>query len=1010
MVGYTLEELEEFSVQTFRSLVHEEDNKKSDNIFDLHAEGKTEFYECEIRLRHKKGHWVWVLDKGKILSWTPDGKPLMMYGAHQDITERKLVEERLNLLQNLIDNSSDAIQVAQEDGKLIYLNKVASQRLGIDKHVANQYAVYDFELELSSPEKWNTHVAEIKAQSGKMLIYGHNTNKENGQAFPVEVLVKHIQLDDQGFIVANSRDISERLAAEAAMVKIKELLEQTSKMTRTGAYEVDLEKEFIYWSEVTKEIHEVGADFIPTIDKAIQFYKEGESRNKIAELVEKAFSKGDSFDVELEIITEKGHEKWVRVLGCTSVQDGKTIKLYGTFQDIDQKKRAELALQESSSRFSAVIESTKDIVFALDKNMNYLSFNQNHFNAMKGIYGLNIEIGKNILDFMPFENDREIARKDIARGLQGEQFTSIQVYGNTDLLQTYLEGNYNPIRNTSGDVEGLAVFMRDITEIKRSEQQLQYELSLQTILIDILSIYINIKLSDVEQIINRSLKELGEFVDADRSYIFNYDFKQNTTSNLYEWCAEGIEPEIHNLQNLPVEIFPQWVEKHKSGQPFYIPDVNALDDDTDGGLKNILAPQGIKSIMTVPLVDQGELIGFVGFDSVKRQRTYTERDQKLLFVFSQMLINVENRQKREQQLVLQEEKYRNIIANMNLGLIEVDNTDKVVYANQSFSNMSGYSISELIGQSAANLFLSENDKIVFTEIQRKRKSGLSDNYQIKVKNKARETRWWFISGAPNYNDKGELLGSIGIHLDVTEQKRLQDEQQLLLTLTQKQNERLKNFAHIVSHNLRSHTINIKSLNELIMDLKPELKELDLAKYLTQATNNLLETIERLSEVAILNTNEQKQLEKIDLSDAVVKAIHNVKALAITSKVKIINELKGNEMVLGIPAYIDSVALNFLTNAIKYRSEKRKGFVKLSCGVEKNYLVLQVEDNGLGIDLKRHGHKLFGMYKTFHKHPDSRGIGLFITKNQVEAMGGRVEVQSEIDKGITFKVYFQHEKN
>jgi len=345
-----------------------------------------------------------------------------------------------------------------------------------------------------------------------------------------------------------------------------------------------------------------------------------------------------------------------------------------------------------------------------------------------------------------------------------------------------------------------------------------------------------------------------------------------------------------------------------------------------------------------------------------------------------------------------------------LGLIEVDNTDKVVYANQSFSNMSGYSISELIGQSAANLFLSENDKIVFTEIQRKRKSGLSDNYQIKVKNKARETRWWFISGAPNYNDKGELLGSIGIHLDVTEQKRLQDEQQLLLTLTQKQNERLKNFAHIVSHNLRSHTINIKSLNELIMDLKPELKELDLAKYLTQATNNLLETIERLSEVAILNTNEQKQLEKIDLSDAVVKAIHNVKALAITSKVKIINELKGNEMVLGIPAYIDSVALNFLTNAIKYRSEKRKGFVKLSCGVEKNYLVLQVEDNGLGIDLKRHGHKLFGMYKTFHKHPDSRGIGLFITKNQVEAMGGRVEVQSEIDKGITFKVYFQHEKN
>ncbi len=1010
MVGYTLEELKPASVEMFRNLVNQDDNKKSDLLFQLHAEGKSEFYECELRLRHKNGHWIWVFDKGKILSWTPDGKPLMMYGAHQDITERKHAEERLKLLQNLIDNSSDAILVARDDGTLIYLNNVASKRLGIGAHEASQYAVYDFELELNSPEKWEKHVQEMKNQSSQVLFYGKNIHRSLGQVIPVEVLVKHIQFEDQGFIVANSRDISERLANESEMLKIKELLEQTSKMTRTGAYEVDLGKEFILWSDVTREVHEVGEDFLPTVENAINFYKEGKSRQKISELVEKAFATGEGFDTELEIVTGKGNEKWVRALGRTIFFEGKVVKLYGTFQDIDQKKRAELALQESSNRFSAVIESTNDIVFALGNDMNYLSFNQNHFKAMKSIYGLEIEIGKNILDFMPFGNDREIARKDIGRCLGGEQFAIVQVYGDSALFRTYFEANYNPIRNVLGEVEGVAVFVRDITEIKRAEQQLQYELSLQKILIGILSTYINIKLPDVEQVINHSLQELGEFVEADRSYIFDYDFKKQTSSNLYEWCADGIEPEIENLQNLPLEIFPQWVEKHRLGELFYVPDVEALDDEAEGGLKNILAPQGIKSLIAFPMIDQDELIGYVGFDSVKKRQEYTDREQKLLFVFSQMLINIKNRQKREQQLVLQEEKYRNIITNVNLGLIEVDTFDNIVFANQSFSHMSGYSISELIGKSAKSLFLSEKSEETFAGIQQKRVQGVSDNYQLKVVNKVGETRWWFISGAPNYNDSGQLIGSIGIHLDVTDQKRLQDEQQLLLTLTQNQNDRLKNFAHIVSHNLRSHTINIKSLNELMMVEKPELKELELSKFMTKATNNLLETIEHLSEVAILNTNEQKQLEKIDLADTVIKAIHNVKALAIISKVKIINELEGNEIVLGIPAYIESVVLNILTNAIKYRSPNRKGFVKLSCGLERNYLTLRIEDNGLGIDLEMHGQKLFGMYKTFHKHPDSRGIGLFITKNQVEAMGGRVEVESQVDKGTIFKIFFQHAKS
>ena len=103
-------------------------------------------------------------------------------------------------------------------------------------------------------------------------------------------------------------------------------------------------------------------------------------------------------------------------------------------------------------------------------------------------------------------------------------------------------------------------------------------------------------------------------------------------------------------------------------------------------------------------------------------------------------------------------------------------------------------------------------------------------------------------------------------------------------------------------------------------------------------------------------------------------------------------------------------LNFTTNAIKYRSEERDSFVKFSCKKQDKYLVLSIEDNGMGIDLKRNQGKIFGMYKTFHRHQDSRGIGLFLSKNQIEAMGGKVSVTSKVDEGTIFNIYFKHEKN
>lgn len=805
-------------------------------------------------------------------------------------------------------------------------------------------------------------------------------------------------------------DVTERKKNEQELLSTKELLEQTSQIARIGGYSFDAATQELYWSPVTCEIHEVPHGFKPSVDEAIRFYKEGASRDSIQAMVQATISQGASFDLELQIVTAKGNERWVRAIGKPEYRDGVLNRFYGTVQDIDNAKQKSLELVQTKQQLESIFNEMEDVVWSIQLPEFKTVFLTPSAEKMCGIPTQKLMQTRWWWQQMVHPDDAStlsvIEEQLLHTGSYVIKHRIITAQGDVKWLHNHGKIVYSqeglPIR-----LDGIAT---DRTGQFEAEEQLTQEVSLQQILIDVSSTYINIKLEEVGDTIQKSLKELGEFVKADRSYIFDYDLVAQTTSNTYEWCAPGIEPEIHNLQQVPLNAIPQWIEKHLSGEPFFLPDISELPDDGPNGLRAILEPQGIKSLITIPMVDQDGLMGFVGFDSVRRKHHYSDKERRLLFLYAEMLINVRNRQKHLQSLTLQEEKYRNIIANMNLGLLEesVDNT--IVFANHSFCTTSGYTQAELVGKRVTDLFYATSFQEPMAEMARKRASGVSQTIETMFINKRGERRWWFVSSAPNYNDKGQLVGYIGIYLDITEQKKLQEEQKLLISLTQSQNDRLKNFAHIVSHNLRSHSINIKALMDFLFEAKPELRDFELTQLMKQASDNLLDTIGHLSEVAIMNTNEQRQLTQINLSETVEKAIGNVAALAMNSNVQIMNDLSASIHILGIPAYMDSVVLNLLTNAIKYRSPERDSFVHVSGKVEKQYFVLSVADNGLGIDLHRHGKKLFGMYKTFHSHEDSRGVGLFMTKNQVEAMGGRIEVISEVNSGTTFKIYLQHEKN
>ncbi|MFD1551075.1 hypothetical protein DNU06_04255 [Putridiphycobacter roseus] len=260
---------------------------------------------------------------------------------------------------------------------------------------------------------------------------------------------------------------------------------------------------------------------------------------------------------------------------------------------------------------------------------------------------------------------------------------------------------------------------------------------------------------------------------------------------------------------------------------------------------------------------------------------------------------------------------------------------------------------------------------------------------------------------PWKNTNNEIEGLIMYSSDITSLKSSRTETESLMQQLLDQNDRLMNFSHIVSHNLRSHTVN---LNSLLKMMKGEFSEVNNSPYFQmfeKACNNISDTISHLREVASMNSNTDEGMMALDLNEYIEKSITAVKAKSIEVEGEIINDIKAKVQINAIPAYLDSIILNLLTNSIKYRQLEQRVVINIGLETTDEYTILSIKDNGLGIDLEKYGSKLFGMYKVFHHHKDSRGIGLFITKSQIEAMKGLITVESTPLQGSTFKVHFRN---
>ena len=345
-------------------------------------------------------------------------------------------------------------------------------------------------------------------------------------------------------------------------------------------------------------------------------------------------------------------------------------------------------------------------------------------------------------------------------------------------------------------------------------------------------------------------------------------------------------------------------------------------------------------------------------------------------------------------------------------ITDIDTTQNVIpniiFVNSAFTDMTGYTAEEVIGKSPIMFIGAKSDMLEFdklkTAIQEYRECFVETiNYK-----KNGEEFWNNFSMIPVTDKDGEHSHWISIQRDVTEEKNKEKEREQLIRELTQNNKDLKQFSYITSHNLRAPLSNLTGLLNLVEDMDiedPELKEIITG--FTKSTHLLNETINDLVKVVIIKDNPSIHKEKVLIKEIFENVFNQLSFLIGLHKPILKIDLEEVSILNINKSYLESIFLNLLTNAIKYRSENRQLKVNISSKVEDDNLVLTFKDNGVGIDLVRNRDKIFGLYQRFHNHPDSKGLGLYLVKSQVEAMGGTINVESTVGKGTTFTIIFKN---
>lgn len=627
--------------------------------------------------------------------------------------------------------------------------------------------------------------------------------------------------------------------------------------------------------------------------------------------------------------------------------------------DNDSKETDLITLEQKLSLLT--INSEESFVL-VDTNYKIIAFNRQFRNEYLKYFGTEFKKGDSIFSLV-HESRKPMVEKIYQRVFAGKtEFSEINI-PLPDGDQLIISNKFKPAFNEDGQIVGAFVTSSDVTGLRKIQEE-KHEADRQK----------EFESKNLRALINTT-KDLIWSIDLQHRLLsFNESFQTTIKNRLNFTPVRGTlffdclsSPEVVNRLRL-------YINRAESGDSFTV--VEHSLEPTEEWIEIGLNP--------IRETENGEILG-IAFTA----RNITERKS-----FEKSLILSQNRLKQAQEMA-------------NIGNWELNfSTQTAKWSDESYRI---YGIEPDFFDHSFESWLNFVHPEDLEHVKANIKIGYDtlDDYSFyhRIIRPDGEIRHLYSTFQFEFDLGGKPKGLYGVVQDITDRRMNEIKLQELLRKSNSQNKWLNNFNHMVAHNLRSNSNNINGIIELISDAESEEERAELTEMLKHSSHKLSETVENLSEFLMFQNQKELPLKRLNLKEEILKTCDGINHLIQEKGGTTILDVGEDLWVEVIPSYLESILINLCSNSIKYCSASRPLVLEFKGYRHGEQIVLAIKDNGIGIDLEKHGKNIFGMFSTFHGNPDAIGFGLFMTKNQIELMNGRIEVESEPDKGSTFILYF-----
>ena len=503
-------------------------------------------------------------------------------------------------------------------------------------------------------------------------------------------------------------------------------------------------------------------------------------------------SQGTVQGIELQLQRADGAIIWVRdSIRATRNAEGKVI-YEGSMEDITARKQAQEALREREMQFKKLVEQSPVSIHMMRPDGSTIQVNQ----AWEELWGVTRDSleGYNIFEDQQLKDIGVMAY--IEKAFSGEatrippiEYSSEEVTAGKGRTR-WVSALIYPIEDEWGEIRGVTLMHQDITERKRAEAALQHRIAMEELIAEISTNFVSLPPDEVDAGIQQALQAIGVFADVDRSYIFLLSEDLTLMSNTHEWCAPGVTPYRAELQDIPVDTLPYWMASLRRSESFQIPRVADLPPEANAE-KAIFQSQSIQSLAAVLMISGERLIGFLGFDLVREERTWSQEDITMLQVIGETIVGALERKEAEAALRASEERYR-LLAETARDIICIhDMEGRIRYLNPAGLHFVGYSEEEMRGKHITD-FLAEEQFPALRARRERRRAGNNKRYLYETEfvNAEGERVPIEVSSSPIIQE-GEVTSLLLVARNIAARKAAEEEREKLLAQMQEQAQRLQ---------------------------------------------------------------------------------------------------------------------------------------------------------------------------------------------------------------------------